>query len=221
MASPGSPGGGEIADGGSSARAEAHPAPSGGQLGPHSCVLETLTWSPGAPAASLRYVIVDDFAQAITYCQSRLAQDLIAPIAPEEGDEEGDVERWRRARAIFVPGELERRWQAAEQTLAELRAEADADEPNTSALGERLRAVTQQYALDLEVGAIYALPDDLAALLAVTGNPFVWWDDAVQSVEQEHAPFDYANARHRDILARRLREQNEAEDAEAEVDASG
>lgn len=217
MTSPGSLGGGETAGGGPNARAEAHMTSSGGQLGPHTCVLETLTWSPGAPAASLRYVIVDDFAQAITYCQSRLAQDLIAPIAPEEGDEE----RRRRARAIFVPGELERRWRAAEQALAELRAEADADEPNISALSERLRAVTQQYALDLEVGAIYVLPDDLAALLAVIGNPFVWWDDAVQSVEQERAPFEYANARHRDILARRLREQNEADDADAEADASG
>ena len=190
-------------------------ASSGDQLGPRSCVLETLSWSPDVPAASLGYVIVDDFAQAIAYCRSRLAQDLIAPVAPgegdEKGDEKGDEERWRRARAIFVPGELERRWRAAEQALAELRAEANTDERNTSALGERLRAVAQQYALDLEVGAIYALPDDLAALLAVIGNPFVWWDDDIQSVEQERAPFDYANARHRDILARRLHEQNEAD----------
>lgn len=221
MTSPGSLGGGETAGGGPKARAGAPTTSPGGQLGPRSCVLETLTWSPGAPAASLRYVIVDDFAQAITYCQSRLAQDLIAPIAPEVGEEEGDEERRRRARAIFVPGELERRWRAAEQALAELRAEADADEPDTSALSEQLRAVTQQYALDREVGAIYALPDDLAALLAVIGNPFVWWDDAVQSVEQERAPFEYANARHRAILARRLREQNEADDADAEADASG
>jgi hypothetical protein len=192
-------------------------APSGDQLGPRSCVLETLTWSPDAPAASLGYVIVDDFAQAIAFCRSRLAQDLIAPIAPiapegrDEAEDRAVLERWRRARAIFVPGELERRWRAAEQALAELGAEANADAPNTAALSERLRAVTQQYALDLEVDAIYALPDDLAALLAVIGNPFVWWDDEVQSVEQERAPFDYANARHRDILARRLREQNEAE----------
>lgn len=188
------------------------------QLGPQSCVLETLTWSFDAPDAGVRYVIVDDFAEAIVYCQRRLAQDL---IAPEARDDDEALERWRRVRAIFAPGELERRWSAASQALADLRAEAEGERA-TALLGERLRAVAQRYALDLELAAIYALPADLAALLEQIGNPFVWWDDAIQSVEQERAPFDYADARHRAILARRLREQNEAEEGyETDAEADG
>lgn len=190
-------------------------APPSRQLGPRSCVLETLTWSFDTPDAGVRFVIVDDFAQAIAYCQRRLAQDL---IAPEERDDEA-LARWRRARAIFAPGELERRWRAAAQALADLRAEVEGERA-TSALGERLRAVAQQYALDLDLRAIYALPADLAELLAAIGNPFVWWDDDIQSVEQERAPFDYADARHRAILARRLREQNEADEGDETDDGT-
>ncbi|MGH2502470.1 MAG: hypothetical protein ACRDID_08130 [Ktedonobacterales bacterium] len=189
--------------------------PSSHQLGPQSYVLEKLTWSSDAPDAGVRYVIVDGFAQAIAYCQRRLAWDLVAPA---ERDDEA-LARWRRARAVFAPGELERRWRAAEQALAALQAEAKEadDERATAALGERLRAISQQYALDLELGAIYALPADLAALLAAIGAPFVWWDDDIQSVEQERAPFDYADARHRAILARRLREQNETDETDGEA----
>lgn len=193
--------------------------PSSRQLGPQSYVLETLTWSSDAPDAGVRYVIVDGFVQAIAYCQRRLAWDLVAPA---ERDDDEALERWRRSRAVFAPGKLERRWRAASQALADLRAEANEahDERATAALGERLRAISQQYALDLELGSIYALPDDLAALLAAIGAPFVWWDDDIQSVEQERAPFDYADTRHRAILARRLREQNEADEDDAEADTS-
>ncbi len=187
------------------------------QLGPQSCVLETLTWSSDAPDAGVRYVIVDGFAQAIAYCQRRLAWDLDAPA---ERDDDEARERWRRSRSVFAPGELERRWRAASQALADLRAEANEtdDERARAALVERLRAISQQYALDLELGAIYTLPADLAALLAAIGAPFVWWDDDIQSVEQERAPFDYADTRHRAILARRLREQNETDETDAEAD---
>lgn len=188
------------------------------QLGERSCVLETLLWVGADPAgrAGLRYVIVDDFEQAIDCCQRRLLEDLVAPALseeseqPEEPEERAALARWRHARARFAPDELAVRWRAAHRELAALRQEAASG--YAPAPGERLGAIVQRYGLDFELGAVYALPDELAALLARVGDPFVWWDDDVERAEQERAPFDYANPAHRAILARRVREANENDD---------
>lgn len=188
------------------------------QLGERSCVLETLLWVGGsaelAGRAGLRYIIVDDFEQAIDCCQRRLLADLVAPALSQEseGPEEGAaLARWSRARARFAPDELAVRWRAAHRELAALRQEV-AEAGYAPARSERLRAIVQRYGLDFELGAVYALPDDLAALLARVGDPFVWWDDAIERAEQERAPFDYGNPAHRAALARRVREANENDD---------
>ena len=194
------------------------------QLGQQSCVLETLLWSDSSadlanPAgrAGLRYVILDGFEQAIDFCQRRLLADLVAPMPPEEAEEAEEPEeaeesatlaRWRRARARFAPDKLAVRWRAARRALAALRQQT-AEAGYAPALAERLRDVVQRYGLDFELGAVYVLPDDLAALLARVGDPFVWWDDAIERAEQAHMPFDYTNPAHRAALARRVREANE------------
>lgn len=192
--------------------------PPNDQLGERSCVLETLLWlgdsADPAGRAGLRYVIVDDFAQAIDFCQRRLLVDLVAPELPEwseQPEERAALARWRRARARCAPDKLAVRWRAVRRALTALRQEV-AEAGYAPALGERLRAIVQRYGLDLELGAVYVLPDDLAALLARVGDPFVWWDDAIERAEQQRAPFDYANPAHRAILARRVREANEDDD---------
>lgn len=187
------------------------------QLGEQSCVLETLLWSdssadPADPGgrAGLRYIILDGFEQAIDYCQRRLLADLVAPTSPEESagpEESATLARWSRARARLAPDKLAVRWRATRRALAALRQQT-AEAGYAPALAERLREVVQRYGLDFELGAVYVLPEDLVALLARVGDPFVWWDDAIERPEQERMPFDYANPAHRAILARRVREAN-------------
>lgn len=187
-----------------------------GQLGARSCVLETLLWSDASAdppgRVGLRYVMLDGFEQAIDYCQHRLLADLVAPMRP---DDPTALVRWRRARARCAPHALAARWRAVRRALAALReqtarqiAQQAAESGYAPALADQLRGVVERYGLDFELGAVYLLPDDLAALLARVGDPFVWWDDASEQVERERAPFDYANPAHRAALARRVREAN-------------
>jgi hypothetical protein len=169
---------------------------------PGSCVLETLAM---VHDVSMRFVFVDDFGDAVSYCRQRLFADL---VPPDQRDNAASPDHWRRLRAAFAPEALASAWAAADAALAEL-LDAFIGQGVTPALAERLREVVNHYSLDLELGEIYLLPQDLPALLAQVGNPFVWWDDAIQSAEQEEQPFDFANDQHRETLSRRLRELNE------------
>jgi hypothetical protein len=165
-------------------------------------VLETLSL---AEMADLSTVFVDDFGFAVGYCRQRLLSDLTPPgrhVAAAVS------ERWRRTRASFAPEWLAARWVAAEREFAAL-LDNFILYGYTHALGERLRAVVFSESLDLELGAIYVVPADAPDLLARVGNPFVWWDDAVEQPEQERQVFDFDNALHRAALARRLREASQ------------
>ncbi len=170
---------------------------------PGTCVLETLAM---VKSVGLRYVFVDDFGYAVSYCRQRLCEDLVPPEM--RGGAEGPGE-WLRMRAAFTAADLDRSWAVADATFA-LLLDAFITQGYSRALSERLRVVVNDYGLDLELGEIYLLPQDIASLLGQTGNPFVWWDDDVSRPEQEHQTFRFADARHRAILARRLREVNEA-----------
>lgn len=168
-----------------------------------TCVLETLAM---VNDTNLRYVFVDDFGYAVSYCRQRLLEDLTPP--DQRGSDES-LERWRRMRSAFSSDELATSWRAADEALSTLLdrfiAAGYADE-----LSERLREVVNTYGLDLELGEIYVVPQDIEALLTRIGNPFVWWDDDVERPEQERQTFDFSDARHRAILTRRLRELNES-----------
>lgn len=170
---------------------------------PGTCVLETLAM---VRDANLRYVFVDDFGYAVTYCRQRLLEDLTPPHQ-RGGDE--SLERWIRMRSAFSSDYLATCWQAADEALSALLDRFIAD-GYTVELGARLREVVNTYGLDLELGEVYVVPQDISALLTQVGNPFVWWDDAVERPEQERETFDFADDRHRAILARRLRELNES-----------
>ena len=170
------------------------------QIIPGTCILETLTMVNNP---SLRYVFVDDFGYAVRYCRQRLLEDL---VPPDQRDGQDSVEQWWRMRSAFRADDLAQSWSAEDAALIGLRY-MFAVGGYTPALGDRLREVVNTYGLDLELGDIYVLPQDLAAVLERVGNPFVWWDDEVNSAEDERQTFDFANPRHRQILARRLREE--------------
>jgi len=176
-----------------------------------SCVLETLAL---VTDAGMRYIFVDDFGDAVSYCRQCLFVDL---TPPSQRENHGSPEDWRRLRAGFAPEDLAVAWAAADEALSALldafvasSASAESSDAGVApALIERLRATVNRYGLNLELGAIYVLPQDLAALLGQVGNPFVWWDDAMERAEQERQPFDFDNEQHRAMLARRLSEQSE------------
>ena len=134
-------------------------------------------------------------------------------VPPGQRENHGSPEDWSRLRAGFAPEDLAVAWTATDEALSALldafvASSASSDEGVTPALVERLRATVNRYGLNLELGAIYVLPQDLAALLDQVGNPFVWWDDAMERAEQERQPFDFDNQQHREMLARRLSERN-------------
>lgn len=172
-----------------------------GQIMHGSCVLETLAL---LEEANVRYVIADNFGYAVSYCWRRLVAELVSPA--ERGNE-AEQERWERLRVRFSHAELADAWSTARQAFLEL-LNSFTHEGYTPALSDRLREVVNQYGLDLELGEIFALPQDIEPLLARIGSPFVWWDDAVESLEQERQPFDFDREEHRALLARRLREEN-------------
>jgi hypothetical protein len=170
---------------------------------PGTCVLETLAMVNNT---AMRYVFVDDFGYAVSYCRQRLFEDL---VPPDQRGSDASLERWRRMRSAFASDDLAISWAAADAAFS-LLLDAFIIQGYTLALSGRLREVVNRYGLDLELGEIYVAPQDVPALLRQIGTPFVWWDDDVERPEQERQSFDFANARHRAILARRLREKNEA-----------
>lgn len=172
------------------------------RLIPGASVLETLSM---VVSPSMRYAFVDDFGYAVSYCLDRLRHDLTPPDEQEDAD---SVERWWRMRSAFTSAELAAFWVAAEKGLTDVLQSFVLDGYSRS-LGDRLREVVNAYGLDLELGEIYVIPQDLPALLARLGNPLVWWDDDIERLpELEQQPFNFADMRHRTILARRLREEN-------------
>lgn len=182
-------------DGGSHARLNS-------RLIPGTCVLETLSM---VRDTNTRYIFVDDFGYAVGYCHQRLLEDLTPP--DQRGSDES-LGRWWSMRSAFDPATLAASAAAADAALTVL-LEAFIAEGYSHALSERLREIVNTYGLDLELGEIYVMPQDITALLAHVGNPFVWWDDAIERPEQERESFDFADPRHRAILTRRLREANE------------
>lgn len=174
------------------------------RLIPGSCVLETLAM---VNDVGLRWVFVDDFGYAVSYCWHRLRADLVPPEQRAGASAGESSEQWRRMRSAFAPEDLAMRWVEVDSAFTALLS-AFISGGYAPALGSLLREVVNRYGLDLELGEVYVLPEDLAALLEQIGNPFVWWDDAVERAEQESTPFDFANEEHRAVLARRLCEQN-------------
>lgn len=157
------------------------------QLAPGTCVLETLSLVVNPDE---RYVFLDDFGYAISYCRRRVWEDL---VPPDKRDSAEPVERWRRMRNAFSLVYLGVCWARADTAFSNLLDTYIANGYSRE-LGDRLREIVNTYGLDLELGEIYALPRDLPALLAVMG------DDRIG--------FNFSNANHRARLARRLREIN-------------
>jgi hypothetical protein len=161
------------------------------QLAAGSCVLETLSLVVN-PAE--RYVFLDDFGYAISYCRQRLWEDLVPPKKRGGGEDlEKLSRRWRRMRKAFSLTYLATNWKQADAAFIEL-LDVYVRDGYSRALGDRLREIVNAYGFDLELGEIYALPSDLPALLAAMGD--------------DRATFNFSNARHRAILARHLRETN-------------
>jgi len=188
-----------------------------GTISVGTCLLET--FSPGE-----RYLWLDDFGYAVSYCRARLLYDLTptdqraAETRAASAVGGGSLRRatprtWSEARAGFAPEDLAIRWATAETTLAALLA-AFISEGYTAELGERLLAVVNATGLSLELAGVYALPNDLPALLSRVGLRFAWWDEGIDQPEQERQPFAFENLHHRAILALRLRAEN-AESAES------
>lgn len=156
-----------------------------------TCVLETLSM---VVDPDLRFVFVDDFGYATSYCRHRLWEDLTPP--DERGSDES-VERWFHMRSAFSAGELADAWVAADAAFSEL-LDAFIAGGYSSALASRLREIVNTYGLDLELGEIYVLPKDIQALLARADDP------AILRAERGGS---FSTTR-RSALARWLREAN-------------
>lgn len=170
-----------------------------------TCVLETLSM---VNEPEMRYFFVDDFGYALAYCRQRLREDLIPPDQRGGGE---SLERWLRMRSAFTPAELASAWAAAD-TAFSLLLDTFVASGYTRTLGDRLREIVNTCGLDLELGEIYVLPQDVLALLARVGHPFAWWDDDIEPSAPQGQAFNFANRRHRAALARRLRDANGASD---------
>lgn len=171
------------------------------RLIPGTCVLETLSM---VATPDQRYVFVDDFGYAVSYCRRRLWEDLTPPY--ERGSDES-VERWHRLRSAFSLDELTDAWTAADAALSRLLRSFVAD-GHSQALGDRLREIVNTYALDLELGEVYVLPQDLPALLAQVGYLTVVRQDSAKAPATARRAFNFADSRRRAALARWLREAN-------------
>jgi len=172
-----------------------------GRIVAGACVMETLTM---VYAPELRYVFVDDFGYAITYCRQRLREDLTPP--DQRGSDE-PLEQWNRLRAAIPPDDLANAWLAADVAFTALLADFIAKGYRRSQ-GDRLREIVNIYGFDLELGEIYVLPLDVRALLARVGQPFTSWDAGASRAARKQQAFDFSNSRHRAALARRLRAAN-------------
>ena len=168
---------------------------------PGTCVLETLSM---VVDPQIRHVFVDDFGYAVSYCRNRLLADLIPPDERGHGE---PAERWWRMRSAFTPSELAISWAAADTAFSKLLDAFIAD-GYSRALGDRLREVVNTYGLDLELGEVYVFPQDIHAILSRAGNLFAWWDEGVVRPETMAQEFNFADVRHRTMLARWLREAN-------------
>ena len=170
---------------------------------PGTCVVETLSM---VVAPDQRYVFVDDFGYAISYCRRCLWVDLLPPY--ERGSDES-VERWHRLRSAFSLDELADAWMAADAAFSELLRAFIAD-GYSHALGDWLREIVNTYGLDLELGEIYVLPQDLPALLTQVGYPtLVRQKESAKPLSNQRRTFNFADSRRRAALARWLREAND------------
>lgn len=170
------------------------------RLVPGACVLETLSL---AAHPGLRFVFMDDFGYAASYCRQRLREDLTPPVDADLATRE----RWWAMRGAFATKELTEAWAAADAALTSLLADFTA-RGYAPALGRRLRAIVNKYSLDLEIGAIYVLPGDLPKLLTRKGALTTTTRAATPARAPQ--PFDFANTRRRAALARWLREANQS-----------
>jgi hypothetical protein len=164
-----------------------------------TCVLETLSM---VATPDQRYAFVDDFGYAVSYCRRRLWEDLTPPY--ERGSDES-VERWHRLRAAFSLNEMTEAWVTADSALSELLRAFIAG-GYSRALGDRLREIVNTYSLDLELGEVYVLPQDLPALLAQVGYLTIVRQESPKSPSNRRRAFNFADARRRASLARWLRE---------------
>lgn len=167
-----------------------------------TCVVETLSM---AAHPDLRFVFVDDFGYATSYCRRRVWEDLTPPDARGHAGSHESLERWWSMRGSFATDELASAWAAADAAFSLLLA-AFIARGYSPELGDQLRAVVSEYSLDLEIGEIYVLPQDLPRLLARKESPL-----ATRPTRRSRArvPFDFANTRRRAALARWLREANQ------------
>ncbi len=183
-----------------------------GAISDGTCVLETLS-------VGERFVWLEDFGHAVSYCRVRLLDDLTPPDPPGREPDGAHLaggsrslrratpRTWRETHAGFAPEDLAVRWATAETALAALLDAFIADGYSV-ALGERLLAVVNATGFGLELAGVYALPDDLSDVLEQAHMRFAWWDDGIDSPEQERQPFDFDDPRHRAILALHLRAEN-------------
>ncbi|HEX9035949.1 MAG TPA: hypothetical protein VF808_03070 [Ktedonobacterales bacterium] len=167
------------------------------RLIPGTCVLETLSI---AARPDLRFIFVDDFGHATGFCRRRVCDDL----TPPDGADGAALERWWRMRGAFTTDELASAWMQADAAFTDLLV-AFVAQGYSQALGDRLRAIVNTYSLDLEIGEIYVLPQDLPALLARNGSPLT----PLSPQPRAKRPFDFASPQGRALLARWLREANQ------------
>lgn len=165
-----------------------------------TCVVETLSM---AAHPDLRFVFVDDFGYAVSYCRRRVQEDLTPPDVSTASQR--SLERWWSMRGAFATDDLASAWAAADEAFKLLLA-AFIAQGYTPELGDQLRAIVGLYSLDLEIGELYVLPQDLPRLLARKARPL---DTRPTRRSRARQPFDFANARRRAALARWLREANQ------------
>ena len=163
-----------------------------------------------------------DFGDAICFFRYvEIPQDL---HLPEPVDEESQAEM-----AAMLPGlaMMQESWEqrhpkATDAELLERKAQADqaldalldefVREGYQPDMPDRLRAIVNTAMIDWEVEEIWALPDDLQAVLKYTGNPLIDYDadvDEDEDVDEENLeanvpPFDLNNPEHRAALRERI-----------------
>jgi hypothetical protein len=168
-----------------------------------SCVLEALSM---VAHPEMRYVFVDDFGYAVSYCRDWVRDDLVPPDERKSGD---SMEQWLRIRSAFALSDLAAAWEKANAAFSQT-LDAFISEGYSPTLGDQLRETVNTYGLDLELGEIFILPQDIHALLTYIGNPLVWWDEEAGQPEGARFAFNFANPQHREALTRRLRAANGA-----------
>ncbi|HET8909310.1 MAG TPA: hypothetical protein VFN11_20320 [Ktedonobacterales bacterium] len=118
------------------------------------------------------------------------------------------VANWNRYRARFSTEEIRRRRYEGERALDRLLRQF-VRSGYQSEMGAELIEIVNTTLLDFELRAVFALPDDLDALLASVGNPIItcdFCDDEGADVATSSAPpaFDLNARGHREALAEHL-----------------